>query len=181
MENIGGKITKKVMKYIYLLTSFVTLFTCLSSCDAPLRLLVNEKENHVIHTKCGSVNIEGTWFMNTNIKIHFNGKYEIFLDSIRVIGTQQKYDYKEHISFAKITVTNEYIDIPQGTSLTVTNGTQLILTSKERPNKDLTSHFFDLEDKLLLLQNAIYCNGKAIPIDTIKIEGTFYREKRRQR
>ena len=107
----------------------------------------------------------------------------MLLDSIKISGTLQK-DYREQISYEIMKEEDKgykNIDIPNDTVLSTSNGIYLEIYQKYRAHEDLISHVFAIEDKYLLLQNAIYCNGEAVPIDTIKLEGLFSRDKRKKR
>ncbi len=148
----------------------IALFMGLCSCDGPRRLLVNERNNYIIDTECGTIDISSSWFSTTTIKIVFNGEFQVLLDSIKIIGTTQKYDYQNEL------VCSFYKDE------NVSNGNVLTYATKERPPYEkVSSQFYEIEDKYLILQNAIYCNGKVVPIDTIRIEGLFSKDKRKNK
>lgn len=168
------------MKQTYIYSLLLVTLTCFYSCDISKKLLINGEGKHTIYTECGTIEVYGLWFENTYIRLFFNGEHKILLDSIKIIGSTFQEDYKEHISYSIITEAYKLINIPNDTVLSVSNGIGLEISQKNSPIKDLTSHLFNLEDKCLLLQNAIYCNGKALPIDTIKFEGLFSREKRKK-
>lgn len=161
----------------------IALFMGLCSCDGPRRLLVNERNNYIIDTECGTIDISSSWFSTTTIKIVFNGEYRVLLDSIKIIGTTQNYDYQNELvcSFYKDGYESAEI-MHTDTVLNVSNGNVLTYDTKERPPfKKVTSQFYEIEDKYLILQNAIYCNGKVVPIDTIRVEGLFSKDKRKKR
>ena len=170
------------MKHIQIIL-LAALLTCFSSCDISRRLLCNGKEFYTIYTECGTITVSSIWFDNTYITIDFNGEYKVLLDSIKISGTLQK-DYREQISYKIMKEEDKgykNIDIPNDTVLSTSNGIYLEIYQKYRAHEDLISHVFAIEDKYLLLQNAIYCNGEAVPIDTIKLEGLFSRDKRKKR
>ena len=170
------------MKHIQFIP-FIALLTCLCSCDVSQMLLCNEKEKYVIQTDCGTIDISSSWFSTTTIKFVFNGEYKVLLDSIKIIGTTQKYDYQDELlcSFYKDGYESAET-VHTDTVLNVSNGNVLTYDTKERPPfKKVSSQFYEIEDKYLILQNAIYCNGKVVPIDTIRIEGLFSKDKRKKR
>lgn len=167
------------MKQTHIYSMLLAILTCFCSCDVPRTLLCNGKEFHTINTECGTIAVSCSWFANTSIYIHFNGEYKVLLDSIKIAGALQD-DYRGHVSYEIATKDHKRIEIPNDTVLSVSNGIGLIIDPKNRQKEDLIAYVFDLEDKCLLLQNAIYCNGEAVPIDTIKLEGLYSRDKRKK-
>ena len=170
------------MKHIQIIL-LAALLTCFSSCDAPQKLLCNGKECYIINTECGTISVRNQWFGVAYISFDFNGEYKVLLDSIKITGTLHD-DYREHVSYEINTKDDKgykQIDIPNDTVLFTSNGISLRINPKNIPREDLISHVFQIEDKCLLLQKAIYCNGEAVPIDTIKLEGLFSRDKRKKR
>lgn len=99
--SIGGNLSTLIIIYYDFFSTkksnfipVIALFMGLYSCDGPHRLLVNERNNYIMNTECGTIDISSSWFSTTTIKIVFNGEYKVLLDSIKIIGATQKYDYQ---------------------------------------------------------------------------------------
>lgn len=64
--------------------SILIALVLLASCDISHKLLINGDENLHMETPCGNIIVSGRTFASESVKMTFNGRYDIFPDSLNV-------------------------------------------------------------------------------------------------
>ncbi len=83
----GRKVCPKLNKYFMNKRAVVVflLVSLLVSCDPSYKMLIDGKPQYLLENDCGSVLITSYSALSDNINVHFEGNYEVHLDSLKLM------------------------------------------------------------------------------------------------
>ena len=139
----------------------ILLVLSLVSCDMAYRMIIDGKPQYLIENDCGSVLITSYSALSDRINVHFEGNYEVHLDSLKLMHYGSS-DPTFHFSIKE----KEIKDIHQ----------PIIVNGEEELNIWVTNvqpiHYSHRKGQHIVFYPSafIICNGQSLFTDTLHFE-----------
>ncbi len=163
----GRKVCPKLNKYFMNKRAVVVflLVSLLVSCDPAYKMLIDGKPQYLLENDCGSVLITSYSALSDNINVHFEGNYEVHLDSLKLIHCGSS-DFTVSFAIIEKEKSIEIEDIHQ----------PLIINGEKELNIRVRKQPFHYEDRkglhiVFYPSSFIICNGQPLFTDTLHFEG----------